>query len=81
MLIWIGLEKGCGMIENIGKYCGLCSHFIIDEWNAEKGLFDHYCDVLDKDVSIVGYACPDFKSRVETTEETNWEITEVMKRS
>ena len=68
------------MIVNRVKYCGLCSHFII-EWNAEKGLFDHYCDVLDKDVSAVGYACHDFESRVETTEETNWEITEVLKRS
>ena len=69
------------MTENRVKYCGLCSYFKISEWNAEKGLFDHYCDVLDKNVSIVGYACPDFKRRVETTEETNWEITEVMKRS
>lgn len=69
------------MIENISKYCGVCSYFKIGEWNAEKGLFDHYCDVLDKNVSIVGYACPDFKRRIETTEETNWEITEVMKRS
>lgn len=69
------------MIENIGKYCGVCSYFKIGEWNAEKGLFDHYCDVLDKNVSIVGYTCPDFKKRVETTEEINWEITEVMKRS
>ena len=42
------------MIENIGKYCGLCSYFKIGGWNAEKGLFDHYCDVLDKNVSIVG---------------------------
>ena len=58
-----------------------CENFNIGEYNAEKGLFDHYCDVLDKNVSIVGYACPDFKRRVETTEETNWEITEVMKRS
>lgn len=69
------------MTENIGKYCGVCSYFKIGEWNAEKGLFDHYCDVLDKNVSIVGYVCPDFKRRVETTEETNLEITEVMKRS
>ena len=63
------------------EYCGLCSYFNIGEWNAEKGLFDHYCDVLGKNVSIIGYACPDFKRRVETTEETNYEITEVMKRS
>ena len=69
------------MTENRVKYCGLCSYFNIGEWNAEKGLFDHYCDVLDKNVSIVGYACPDFRRRVETTEETSWEITEVMKRS
>ena len=69
------------MTENRVKYCGLCSYFKRGEWNAEKGLFDHYCDVLGKNVSIVGYACPDFKRRVETTEETNWEIAEVMKRS
>ena len=50
-------------------------------YDTFHGLFDHYCDVLDKNVSIIGYACPDFKRRVETTEETNYEITEVMKRS
>ena len=59
------------MIVNIDEYCGACSYFKIGEWNAEKGLFDYYCDVLDKDVSAFGYACPDFKRRVETTEETN----------
>ena len=69
------------MTENRVKYCGSCSYCNIGEWNSEKGLFDYYCDVLDKNVSVFGYACPDFKRRVETTEETNWEITEVMKRS
>ena len=69
------------LCKNRVKYCRVCSYFKIGEWNAEKGLFDHYCEVLDKNVSIIGYACPDFKRRVETTEETNYEITEVMKRS
>ena len=69
------------MIVNIDKYCGACSYFKIGKWNAEKDSFDYYCDLLDKNVSIIGYACPDFKRRFETTEETNYEITEVMKRS
>ena len=60
------------------KCCGLCSHFSIGEYNSSKGLFDHYCDVLNKTVSIIGYACPDFQRRVKT-EETHWEITEIRK--
>ena len=59
------------MIANIYKSCGQCSYFKIGKWNAEKGSFDYYCDLLDKDVCPFGYACPDLKRRVETTEETN----------
>jgi hypothetical protein len=69
------------MTEKRFKCCGLCSHFGIGEWNGSKGLFDHYCDVINKNVSIIGYACPDFKRRVDKTEETKWEVTEVIKRS
>lgn len=61
--------------------CGLCSHFGIGEWNSSKGLFDHYCNVLKKNVSIIGYACSSFQRRVDKTEETEWKVTEVIKRS
>ena len=52
------------MTEKRFECCGLCSHFSRGKWNSSKGLFDHYCNVLKKDVSIIGYACPDFKRRV-----------------
>lgn len=44
--------------------CGLCSHFSLGKWNSSKGFVDHYCNVLKKNVSIVGYACPNFERRV-----------------
>ena len=68
------------MTEKRFKCCGLCSHFSVGEWNNSKGLFDHYCDVLKKNVSIIGYVCSSFQRRVVGTEETRWEITEMKLR-
>jgi hypothetical protein len=62
------------------NFCGLCSHFSRGKWNSSKGLFDNYCNVLKKNVSIIGYACPDFERRVDKPKETEWEVTEVIRR-
>lgn len=72
-------SKVIRLTEKRFECCGLCSHFSVGKWNSSKGLFDHYCDVLKKNVSIIGYACPDFQRRVDKTEETEWEVTEVVK--
>ena len=69
------------MTEKRFECCGLCSHFGLGKWNSSKGLFDHYCKVLDKNVSIIGHSCPNFERRVyKKKEETEWEITEVIRR-
>lgn len=69
------------MTENRFECCGLCSHIIVGKWNSSKGVFDHYCNVLKKNVSIIGYACSNFERRVyKKKEETEWEVTEVIRR-
>lgn len=67
------------MTEKRFECCGLCSHINVGKWNPQKGLFDHYCNVLDKNVSLIGYACPNFERRVyNEKEETEWEIEVIL---
>lgn len=69
------------MTEKRFECCGLCSHVSVGKWNSSKGIFDHYCNVLKKNVSIIGKSCSNFERRAyKKKEETEWEVTEVIRR-
>ncbi len=57
------------------NYCGLCVHIQTKSWNNKKGVFINYCPIIDKEVSMVGFACPNYKKKQE--DNTGWEISEI----
>ena len=57
------------------RYCGECNHLILK--GIRDGLPQLYCPIIEKDVSFIGFTCPNFTEKV-VSDETDYEIVEIM---